>query len=109
MITLERWQIIGRSLTADVETRIKRKQPHAQEEAIISCVKRNRLDVVELAPDGSIIGLIAKDGSEWALLVTITSDSGRGRRMLTHAIQTNDGAAWTAQALQKTYIDALRG
>lgn len=105
MITFEKWQTIAQFLTADTEARIKRNELHGKENALIETVRRYNLTLVQLRPDGACVGLIDKDGSDWAMLVTITTDMGQGRQIVTHLIQAYDKRKWTGKKLQKFYLE----
>ena len=85
---------IGRNLVQETQKRLEKKEAHAQEEALISVVKNYDLVIKALSIDGSLLGLIANDGSEWAMIVKVF----RGD-LITFTINTDDGTDWTPSKL----------
>ena len=78
-MTLREWKTVADGITKETEERVRRGEPYAKEDAILSAERRYGLEFVELAPDGSVIGLIEKKGSKWALFVGISCDEGSTR------------------------------
>ena len=104
-MTFKQWHGVSAEITRETEKRMGTGKPHSKENAIISVIKKHGLLIVELEPDGNILGLIEKAGSRWALLVGVSSNR---QRVLTHVIGSPDGNNWTPEALQAIYRETVR-
>ena len=103
-MTLKQWYVVSDEFTRKTEKRMRKGKPHAEEDSIISAVKKHKLIYVQLDPDGSIFGLINKAGSRWALLVGISNNQ---HRVLSYVIGSPDGKNWTSKELQLIYWETI--
>ena len=101
-MTIKQWKTVADEITRETEQRIRRREPHAREDAIISAVKKHRLLLVVLKP-GDTIGLIEEKGSKWALFVCPSRDL---HRILVYGTKEPDDRNWTPEALQRAYYEA---
>ena len=53
-MTIKQWKTVADEITRETEQRIRRREPHAREDAIISAVKKYRLLLVVLKPGDTI-------------------------------------------------------
>ena len=95
------WQDIADEITRETEKSMRKDEPHAKEDVIVSAVKKHKLMYVELDPDESMFGLVGKAGSQWALLIGVSN------RVLVYVIGSSDGKNWTPEALQLIYWEAI--
>lgn len=56
---------------------------------------------MELDPDGSMVGLVGKAGSQWALLIGVSN------RVLVYVIGSPDGKNWTPETLQLIFWETI--
>lgn len=103
-MTLREWKTVADGITKETEERARRGEPYAKEDAILSAERRYGLEFVELAPDGSVIGLIEKKGSKWALFVGISCDR---HRVLVYSVMEPNEGSWTPRTLQKVFGEAV--